>query len=275
MKARIPGMFIPAHQLPPGFMSTLDRPPPQVAEARPAATVVLVRDGERGNEVLLLRRHRASGFVPGAWVFPGGRVDAGDDDPSLHARVLGLPAAEPAFGYWMAAVREVFEETGVLLARTTEGAGPPDAHTDAALRDYREALLDDRATLLDVLEGADLRVDLTGVVYLAHWVTPVVEPRRFDTRFFLAALPPGQRAAADPREMSDAAWLTPEAALERFREGTLPMVFPTVRTLESLCGHESLAALLAAFGGRDVACILPRLVRTADGVELVVDPEET
>ena len=267
------GMFIPSHQLPPGFADALDRPPSPPAAALPAATVVLVRAGDVAPEVLLLRRHRASGFVPGAYVFPGGRVDPGDDDARLHGRVLGLQTAEPAFEYWMAAVREVFEETGVLLARTTEGAPPPDGHTDPALGRWREALLGDRAALLDVLAGADLRADLSGVVYIAHWVTPVVEPRRFDTRFFLAALPPGQQAVPDAREMSDALWLTPEAALERFAAGTLPMVFPTVRTLESLCGHDALPALLAAFAGRDVPCILPRLVRTPEGVELVIDPE--
>src|SRR5690606_3493370 len=137
---------------------------------RPAATVVLVREGDVAPEVLLLRRHRASGFVPGAYVFPGGRVDPADDDARLHQRVVGLQTPEPAFGYWMAAVREVFEETGVLLARTAEGAAPPDAHTDLVLAAWRESLLCDRATLLDVLAGADLRADLSGVVYVAHWV---------------------------------------------------------------------------------------------------------
>lgn len=268
-------MVIPFHRLPPGFAESLDRMPSQPAEARPAATVVLVRDGAQAPEVLLLRRHRASGFVPGAYVFPGGRVDPGDDDPRLHDHVVGLGTQEPPFAYWMAAVRETFEETGVLLARTVEGAPPPDAHTDPAIAAWREALLSDGATLRDVLAGADLRADLTGVVYVAHWVTPLVEPRRFDTRFFLAALPPGQRAEPDPRELSDAQWLAPEHALARFEAGTLPMVFPTVRTLESLCGHDSVAALLAAFGGREIPCILPRLVRGEMGVELVIDPEET
>lgn len=277
MTARRPvqGMTIPFHRLPPGFAESLDHIPAHPAEARPAATVVLVREGETSPEVLLLRRHRASGFVPGAYVFPGGRVDPADGNLALHERVLGLPSPEPPFPYWMAAVREVFEETGVLLARTNEGAAPPDAHDEPSIGEAREALLSDQATLLDVLAASELRVDLTGVVYIAHWITPVVEPRRFDTRFFLAALPPGQRAEPDPREMSDAVWLSPERALDRFAEGTLPMVFPTVRTLESLCGHGTVAELLAAFGGRDVACILPRLVRTEEGVELVIDPEDT
>jgi 8-oxo-dGTP pyrophosphatase MutT (NUDIX family) len=268
------GMEIPFDRLPPGFAESLDRVPPEPAEARPAATVVLVREGASSPEVLLLRRHRASGFVPGAYVFPGGRVDPADEDARLHDHVVGFGTQEPPFAYWMAAVRETFEEAGVLLARTQEGGPPPDAHTDASIAAWREALLSDRATLHDVLAGAALRADLTGVVYVAHWVTPVVEPRRFDTRFFLAALPPGQRAEPDPREMSDAQWLAPEHALERFEAGTLPMVFPTVRTLESLCGHTSVAALLAAFGGREIPQILPRLVRGHTGVELVIDPEE-
>lgn len=264
------GMVIPFEKLPPGFAATLDAPPSPPAVADPAATAVLVRDGAEGPEVLLLRRQRASGFVPGAYVFPGGRVDRADADDRLAALVTH-PPIDPPLMYWLAAIREVFEETGVLLACDAHGLTAPDAHADVALGEWREALLSDQGTLLDVLRDRGLRPDLQGMAYCAHWITPVVEPRRYDTRFFVAALPAGQDAQPDAREMSDAVWLTPDAALARFHEGRLPMVFPTVRTLEGLRGPASVATLLAAAAASPVRSILPRLVRGATGVELVMD----
>jgi 8-oxo-dGTP pyrophosphatase MutT (NUDIX family) len=167
----------------------------------------------------------------------------------------------------MAALRETFEETGVLLAR---GSAPPDA---AALHDQRDALLEDRATLHDLLTTLELRPDFTEVVQIAHWITPLVEPRRYDTRFFLAAAPAGASASHDAREMSDALWIRPRAALERFRAGGLRMVFPTVHTLEMLAGYHTVAAALDALRGTTVRAILPRLVRSDGGVRTVIDEE--
>ena len=263
--------MIPFERLPPGFAERIEDPPEPPAEARPAATAVLLRDGAASLEALLLRRHRSSGFVPGAYVFPGGRVDAADADPATLALLDGRePGAEPDASYIAAAVREVFEETGVLLARDAAGRPAPDAREPEIAR-WRAALLEDRATLADVLGALGLRVAAADIVYCAHWITPVAEPRRYDTRFFLARLPDGAEASVDEREMTDAVWLPPAAALERFRAGRLPMVFPTVHTLESLAPFASVAAALDAFRGCVVAPILPRLVRRPDGVAIVVD----
>lgn len=269
-----PVFVIPSDRLPPGFAERLDVPPTEPATPRPAATVVLLRDGGTGVEALLLRRQRTSGFVPGAYVFPGGRVDDADGEPTILDWVDGLHAgSEPGPAYWVAAVREVFEETGVLLARDSMGRPVPDSRQDPQLEALREALLSDRTSLAAVVDrlGASLAID--DVVYFAHWITPVAEPRRYDTRFFLARLPDGCEAHADPREMTEAIWLSPQDALARFRAGRLPMVFPTLATLESLVGYATVADVLAAFRGRPVAPILPRLVRTADGVGIVVDGE--
>src|SRR5690606_4155291 len=142
-------------------------------------------------------------------------VDAADGAPAALALLDGRePAAEPDASYIMAAVREVFEETGVLLARDAAGRQAPDARTPELAR-WRAALLEDRATLADALGVLELRVAAADVVYCAHWITPVAEPRRYDTRFFLARLPDGAEASADAREMTDALWLSPRAALER------------------------------------------------------------
>ncbi|HEX7119378.1 MAG TPA: hypothetical protein VF212_11350 [Longimicrobiales bacterium] len=263
---------IPRDRLPEGFAERIDHPPSEPAPTRPAATVVLLRDGADGPEILLLRRHRSSGFVPGAFVFAGGRVDDADGDPRLLDRVDGLDGrAEPAPAFWMAAVREAFEEAGVLLARDADGRAVPDSGRDPALAEWREALLSERASLHELLEARELRLALGDVVYCAHWITPVAEPRRYDTRFFLARLPDGCDACIDEREMTEAVWITAADALARFRAARLPMVFPTVATIESLAPYRSVAEALDAFRGRPVEPVLPRLVRTAEGVTIVVD----
>lgn len=263
---------IPAERLPPGFVETVDRPPEQPATPHPAATLVLLRDGGDGLQVLLMRRHRSSGFVPGAWVFPGGRVDPGDSGPALHERIRGLPGrSHPESAFWTAALRELFEETGVLLAVRADGSWTPDAAADGRVEELRQALMDDRASMMDVLEALDLVLAADGITHIAHWVTPVVEPRRYDTHFFAAALPPGGTVRPDPREMTDAEWFTPSDALARFERGELPMVFPTVKTLEMLRGHGSVEHALGSLRSREVPRILPRLVRTGRGVAIVVD----
>jgi 8-oxo-dGTP pyrophosphatase MutT (NUDIX family) len=263
---------IPLDRLPPGFADSVEHKPDRPVAPEPAATVVLMRDGAAGPEALLLRRQRSSGFVPGAWVFPGGRVDAADSAPELLRRVTGLPhAVVPGAPFWVAAIREVFEETGVLLARDADGTPAPDAGSDAGLEHWREALMGEEATLADVLANTGYTGDASDIVPIAHWITPVVERRRYDTRFFLAPLPEGATARADAREMTDLVWLTPAEALRRFEAGELPMVFPTVRTLESLDGFGRVAEAADAFRGRDVPAVLPRLVRTESGVAIVID----
>ena len=262
---------IPEDRLPPGFADTVEREPDEPVTPLPAATVILARDATPGVEVLLMRRHRSSGFVPGAWVFPGGRVDAADSGPALYERIEGIPGGGPESAFWTAAIREVFEETGVLLARTPDGDWAGDATSDRRLEALRRQLMDDAITMLDVMDEAGVELDASGLVHMAHWITPVVEPRRYDTHFFLAALPDGRVARPDPREMTEAAWLRPAEALRRFEAGELPMVFPTVKTLESLRPYGSVEHALGAVRHARVRPILPRLVRTDTGVGIVVD----
>jgi 8-oxo-dGTP pyrophosphatase MutT (NUDIX family) len=272
-RPRTPELVIPTSRLPRGLAEAVDSPPSVPVPALPAATAVLLRDASRGPEVLLLCRRRDSGFVPGAYVFPGGRIDAADSDPAVLARTDGVVAesAKPEFSTWVAAAREVFEETGVLLARARSGEPVADAVTDFDVARWRDELLENRATLNGVLQALDARLDLRAMVYCAHWITPVAERRRYDTRFFLAALPTGRKVSPDPREMTDALWVTPRDALARFAQGALPMVFPTVKTLESIAGFTAVTEILQDFRGRRIEPIMPRLVRTAEGVGIVID----
>lgn len=268
-----PDFVIPADRLPPGFAQAVDAPPSQPAEAKPAATIVLLRDGDAGMEVLLLKRHRSSGFVPGAYVFPGGRIDEADRDSELIADALNLQAAKVPSFFWFAAVREVFEEAGVLLARDESGAWVKGAATSEAMERLRLRLLNEEVSLKQALRECKCRIDFSGIVYFAHWITPVAEPRRYDTRFFAARVPEGRDVRPDPREMTDAVWVTPAEALVRFAQGRLPMVFPTVRTLEQLAGYGTTDEALDALRSADVEPIMPRLVRTETGVGIVIDPK--
>ncbi|MEX1182570.1 MAG: NUDIX domain-containing protein [Gemmatimonadota bacterium] len=270
---REPEVVIPFDRLPPGFAERVASSPADAAPPKPAATTVLVRDADTGPELLLLERHRSAAFVPGAYVFPGGRVDSADDDPALHQRLGVLPRG-PAPAYWSAALRELFEETGVLLARRADGSPCAAAATDARVAEWRHALLAESATLLDVLGALDVQPDLSRMVYCAHWVTPLAEPKRYDTRFFLCELPPGCEARIDEREMTDMQWLTPDAALAAFAAGALQMVFPTVKTIERLAHYGSVDAMLDAFRSADIPAVLPRLVRTESGIGIVVENYE-
>jgi 8-oxo-dGTP pyrophosphatase MutT (NUDIX family) len=267
-----PLFVIPPERLPPGFAEKLDAPLEAVAEPKPAATVVLLRDSNHGVEVLLLKRHRSSGFVPGAYVFPGGRIDEHDADLRLIEGAAVPARGAVAAHFWFGAVREVFEETGVLLAHTAKGTWVSDASSSDTIEQWRLKLMTNQARLIDMVAAEKLRIVLDDVVYFAHWITPKAEPRRYDTRFFAAALPPGRAIRPDEREMVDAIWITPARALERFTDGKLPMVFPTVRTLQDLRAFASAEEALEELQQRDVEPVLPRLVRTETGVGIVIDP---
>jgi 8-oxo-dGTP pyrophosphatase MutT (NUDIX family) len=283
-----PSHEIPADRLPDGFAERLDEPVADPAVPRPAATAVLLREGGRqGMELLLLRRTRTAGFVPGAYVFPGGRVDAADASPAALARVRGateeelarrldLVGAEPPAGaYLLAAIRETFEETGILPGASAGAGADPDFREGAAER-VREALLEGRRTLAEVLEELDLDLEMGPgrSAYIAHWVTPAAEPRRYDTRFFAFRVTEVPRVSAHAREIAEARWLAPGEALRMHAEGKLPMVFPTVRTLEDLRAFDSPEAAIEAFRSRRIPRIEPRLVRTPTGVGIEVPDEE-
>lgn len=273
--AEADGGEIAEELLPPGFLETLEEGIVEPVPTRPAATVVLLREGAGDVEVLLLQRARTSGFVPGAWVFPGGRVDPGDADPALlahldgltpgeAARRLALPSGDPpALAYYMAAVREAFEETG-LWPGSDEGPDPGDPF----VQEIRDALMAGEVELEGAVRALGVRVAGDALEYVAHWITPVQEPRRYDTRFFAARVPGAAEPRIDPREMTGSAWLPASEALRRHEAGRLPMVFPTLHTLRSLEGARDPREFLEAFRDRTVPAILPRLIRTERGVAL-------
>ncbi|NNL29893.1 MAG: NUDIX hydrolase, partial [Gemmatimonadetes bacterium] len=173
--------------------------------------------------------------------------------------------------YYLAALREAFEETGILVGERPDGSAPSTAVADAEVNAVREELMQDRIDFAQTLSALDCRVDGDRVEYIAHWITPTPEPRRYDTRFFAARVPPDTEAIVDPREMTEALWIPPSDALRRCDHGELPMVFPTIKTLEQLAEYEGADAALDGIGGEEVRTILPTLVVTPTGVGLEID----
>jgi glyoxylase-like metal-dependent hydrolase (beta-lactamase superfamily II)/8-oxo-dGTP pyrophosphatase MutT (NUDIX family) len=251
-----------------------DRPP------RPAATIVVVRDGAEGIEVLLSRRAERGDHNSGAWVFPGGIVDAGDrrahaccaglDDAAASAR-LGLPSG--GLDYYVAAVRECFEESGLLFATARDGA--PVRLDDAAgerLAEWRGPLHRNERAIDAMCREFGLTLAADRLVYLSHWLTPLARPKRFDTRFFVAAAPAAQTAAFDGTEMVEQLWLTPQHALARAAE--LKLMTPTQTTLALVGRHATVDALLAwARAPREVPLIMPRVAHGRQGLRPVLPDE--
>ncbi|SHE72002.1 hypothetical protein SAMN05444320_101876 [Streptoalloteichus hindustanus] len=254
-----------------------DEPPVRPAQPRDAATVALVREGGAGMEVFLLRRVVGMAFAGGMSVFPGGGVDRRDADtsvawagpePAWWARRFGC-APELATALVCAAVRETFEEAGVLLAG-------PDATSVVAdttgYADARQALVSRDVSLAQFLAEAGLVLRSDLLRPWANWVTPAEEIRRYDTRFFLAALPAGQHADGATTEAVDAAWQRPVEALEDWRAGRRALLPPTWMTLAELaeCGSVAVALSTALTGERTIEKIVPRVVRRGDSLRVVL-----
>jgi len=250
------------------------------AVAREAATVVLARDAAGGIEVLLLERHRASPMAPGAFAFPGGRVEAGDGGPEWEPFCRGLtvtaaaavladvqPAAR-AIGFWVAALREAFEEAAILLAYDRDGQ-PADGER---LRNARSRATEPGA-FRRLLAAEALVLATDRMAYWAHWITPEERPVRYDTRFFVAMAPPDATAEPDGVEIVGARWLTPGEALAHHQAGAMLLPGVTREILTSVMKHGSASALLAAAASRQIRPIRPRIV-LADGQERILLPDD-
>lgn len=271
--------------------------PEGIVPARDAATIMLVRDatgatGAGGDrlEVCMLRRHIESDFVGGAYVFPGGKVD--DDDRSTAAGDAStgrddgeasdlLGVGDGGLAFWVAALRECFEEAGVLLAYPAEAA-PGSALLDLTEEWARVRLATGRAELnsgavrfLDLLHRLQLRLAVDRVHYFSHWITPEGAPKRYDTRFFVAALPPDQVPVHDDHETVDTVWVRPDEALARAAAGEFDLIFPTMKNLEAISRFTTSADLLAAAAAVErVPTVLPRVVVDQRGFRILLPGDD-
>jgi 8-oxo-dGTP pyrophosphatase MutT (NUDIX family) len=262
------------------------------APLKPAATVMVVRPAQDYPfEVYMLRRSAKSAFVPDMYVFPGGSLDAIDSNEMSLARVAGLTVDQTGgifrdtpdvadygtqislteaqiIGLHLAALRELFEEAGVLFAVTSDGTTfevGADEMTRQRFLDYRQQLHTNQLSFIEILAKEDLRADVSRLTYFSHWITPRSEIRRFDTRFFLAIATHDQEAEADNIETTEGLWISPQEALERYKAKNFGMIYPTITHLERLARYSDLDSLQEYARTKEVLAVSPDLRRRDDG----------
>lgn len=241
----------------------------------PSATILLIREDHGPLEVFMVQRHHQVDFASSALVFPGGKVDPADRDPALRARCTGAEDLDDeALAYRVAAVRETFEESGVLVMRERGAeALVPAARAATIEARWRDALNAHEATIGEIAAAEDLVLALDALVLFAHWITPAFMPRRFDTHFYLVAVPRDQAAAHDGGESVDSLWIAPARALEEAEAGRLSILFPTRMQLAKLARARGVADALARARASRVVPVLPTVGRGADGPVIRIPAE--
>jgi 8-oxo-dGTP pyrophosphatase MutT (NUDIX family) len=239
----------------------------EVAPARPSSTILLLRERVEGFDVFMMVRHHQIEFASGGLVFPGGSVDAADRAiaarPELYAS--GAAASDPALEFRIAAVRETFEESGILLARLHGSDQLIDAARAAEIEAaHRAALCEGKLSFADVIGANGLVLALDLLVPYAHWVTPVVMPKRFETWFFLAKAPPDQVGMHDGKEATDSIWLSPREALQGSSSGRFNLPFPTARNLVRLGKQPTVAAAFDDALNKPIVTVMPVLSKHGD-----------
>jgi 8-oxo-dGTP pyrophosphatase MutT (NUDIX family) len=260
-----------------------------IVTPRKATTVVLLREKtSKGFEVFLVRRHDDSAFMGGNYVYPGGRVDPADQSPGVlsfsrglspekASEILGNSPPDESIGYWIAGIRELFEEAGILLAYDSGGkilSWMNRIGQEKLLR-YRESLHRKDLSLSHLAQQEKFFLALDQLHYYAHWITPEARSIRFDTRFFVALHPSGQEASHDQRETTHGLWITPCQALEENLNGEVILSPPTLKTLEDLSRFSSIDDVLRSLQGRNTSPILPVFVKLPSEILNVFpwDPE--
>ncbi|WP_119418223.1 NUDIX hydrolase [Desertibaculum subflavum] len=233
----------------------------------PSATVLLLRDAADGLEVFMVKRHHQIDFASGALVFPGGKLEKSDADPALRAMTTGGEGLDDlTLSLRIAAIRESFEECGILLARPKgSSALLAGAEAEAVESRWRAKLNANTATMTEMAAAEGLSLAVDTMVPFAHWITPVGLPKRFDTHFFVAATPPDQLAGHDGRESVDSVWISPAKAVSEADAGRVTLVFATRMNLVKLGRSATTAAALAAARGDKVVTVMPVVTKTEKG----------
>ena len=261
-----------------------------VAIPKKAATVILLREIKpEGFEVFLLKRHEKSSFMGGNFVYPGGRVDREDGSIEICAQCTGVSPEEAnqilggtmppdeSLAHWVAGIRELFEEAGILLAYDPAGnlIQSKKAAERERLTHYRDLMQKGETSICQLAQEEKLFFALDQLRYYAHWVTPEARSERFDTRFFLACLPEGQEATYDQKETTLGVWLTPQQALEENLKGNAALSPPTLKTLEDLSRFTSVAEVFEGLRKDEIQLILPVLTKVKNETFILFpwDPE--
>lgn len=239
----------------------------------PAATIVLLRQGQSALEMFMVVRHHQIDFASGALVFPGGKADAGDYDADLLNHLDGAAKDPDMCAMQVAAIREAFEECGVLLARPKDGAQLIDGDRLSMLEPYRKRLNDGEISICEFVKQQELQLACDQLVHFAHWITPDMMPKRFDTHFFLAQAPEDHLLIHDGYESVDSVWIEPQQAIKDAAEGTRTVIFPTLRNVEKVGQHATVQAALKAAAKDNVVPVLPWTEKRDDGNYLCIPPE--
>jgi 8-oxo-dGTP pyrophosphatase MutT (NUDIX family) len=252
-----------------------------------ASTVILIRPSKSGYwEIFLARRHQKQAFMAGAYVFPGGQLEKTDNDPQFENYIKTADVIDPcrllqdsslprekALGFFIAAIRETFEEAGILLGGKTTG-NLVSFHDEKVLKrfnDYRRELNSSQITLAEITRKENIFLFPDTLIPYSHWITPEFEKKRFNTRFFLAKLPTGQTPLADAMELTESLWVTPQKALEMHRQKEIILMPPTLKTIEELSAFSNIDELFSAAKTKIIYPILPQL--TDNSLKLPHDPE--
>ncbi|QDG51554.1 NUDIX hydrolase [Persicimonas caeni] len=255
-----------------------------------AATIIILREAARGFEVFMVRRHSKSQFMANRYVYPGGKLDAADSTEVAARHVEGLTPKQArerlaeevdpstALGLFLAGIRETFEEAGILLARRAGEDDLIDLTSDEEVaerfRVYRKQLMEGDISLSEVAERESLVFPLDRLGYFAHWITPYVEPRRFDARFFVAIAPDSQRPLHDKRETTASAWIRPADAVAQNQAGEFMLAPPTLRTLQQLAEFESAEAAFEWALDHDPPTILPHMEQRDEHIWLFLPGDD-
>jgi 8-oxo-dGTP pyrophosphatase MutT (NUDIX family) len=243
---------------------------PSTPDIKPAATILLLRD-DPAFEVLMVKRHHQIDFASGALVFPGGKSHAGDHDPAWAEHVLGWNDYDAdQRGLRIAAIREVFEEAGILLAKRRDGAA---MSGEACPMDVRQAVDAGALAFLDVVRDLEARLDLSALTVFARWITPPLTPKRFDTWFYAVSAPAEQLAACDGRETVDAEWIAPSEALRLAAAGERKVIFPTRMNLQLLAEASGAHDAVARAAARTLVTVQPQIQQRDSGRVLVLPPD--
>ncbi len=239
----------------------------------PSATILMLRDGTDGLEVFMVVRHHQIDFASGALVFPGGKAEDNDFDPGLAAYLDGADDDRDRRAIQVAAIREAFEECGILLARESGASELLSGARLEKLEPYRDQLHKGEVSITEFVEREGLRLACDTLVHFAHWITPEMLPKRFDTHFFLAAAPADHLAVHDGHESVDSVWIRPEDAMADAENGKRTIIFPTLRNVAKLGNSRTTAEAIAAAQADDVITVLPIMEQREDGAYLVIPAE--
>jgi 8-oxo-dGTP pyrophosphatase MutT (NUDIX family) len=243
---------------------------PASAEIKPAATILLLRDAP-AFEVLMVKRHHQIDFASGALVFPGGKSHAGDHDRNWETHTVGWEAYDrDQRALRIAAIREVFEEAGILLARRRDGQP---MSGEACPMEVRAAVDAGTTRFIDVVSRLDAYLDLDALTVFARWITPPLTPKRFDTWFYAVRAPDDQLAACDGRETVDAEWIAPAEALRLAQAGERKVIFPTRMNLKLLAEAADAADAVARAAARSLVTVQPQVQERPHGRVLVLPPD--